>query len=403
MISLEEAQTRILEALPALGAQKLKIATAAGRFLSEDILAPAELPPFDNSAMDGYAVRAEDLVRATEKNPIVLELRGKIPAGKAFTEELIPGSCLRIFTGSPLPRGADAVVMQEDISALEDRITFREPARPWENIRLRGEDVRAGNLIAKKGQRLSPGLVSLAAAAGCARVPVTRQPRVGILATGSELREPGVRLDPGQIFESNRLLLQTLVSRTGAIPKVYPILTDLGKEIQAGLQRALDECDVVISTGGVSVGEFDLVQTAFQEIGGTVDFWKLAIRPGKPFLFGRRNSKLLFGLPGNPVSTAVSFYVLVRPALIKIQGGNDPFLPGVHGTLAQPLVNRGGRRHFMRVRLSADGHVFSAGPQASHMLHSLATANALLDVPPNARLEPETKVKVLLFDFPFEE
>jgi molybdopterin molybdotransferase len=403
MLSLEEAQEKILGTLSECEIEQVPIAEAGGRILRADMASPVDLPGFDNSAMDGYAVRADDLVRASAEKPASLKLIGKVAAGKVFADQIFPGSCVRLFTGSPLPKGADAVVMQEDTkidSQDAKRIIFSEPAKPWENIRLRGEDIRTGAMLVRKGERLTPAKLALLAATGAAQLSVSQKPLVGIMATGGELREPGEALELGQVYESNRLLLKELVAQTGCEARVYPIVSDTLKETRAMLKQAFTECAIVISTGGVSVGEFDFIKSAFEKLDGTLDLWQIALRPGKPFVFGQRKKKFLFGLPGNPVSTAVTFYLLVRPALLKVLGASQLSPASCVGVLAQPLVNRTGRRHFMRARMTTDGLVHSAGTQGSHMLASLSQANGLVDVPPEMRLEPGTKVKVLLWDLP---
>jgi molybdopterin molybdotransferase len=297
-----------------------------------------------------------------------------------------------------LPAGADAVVMQEDTRTSEaqpDRVQILDRVRPWENIRLRGEDVKTGAVIATPGTRLGAGHLNLLAAVGTTSVRVARRPRVGVLATGSELRPPGKPLAPGQIHESNRAMLGALLAEAGAEARAYPLVPDSLARTRTALQRAFADCDAVVTTGGASVGKLDFVKAAFAELGGSQEFWKVAIKPGKPFIFGTLAGKFLFGLPGNPVSAFVTFLLLVRPALLRWQGAAHLGLPAHPGTLAEPLVNRGDRRHFVRVRVDDAGLVHSAGTQASHMLHSLASANGLVDVPPETTWAAGTTVRVL--------
>jgi molybdopterin molybdotransferase len=218
---------------------------------------------------------------------------------------------------------------------------------------------------------------------------------VGLLATGSELLVAGQPLAPGKIYESNRLALSVLVNRVGAIPKIFPLVPDTRADTLAALKKAFAECDIVITSGGVSVGEMDFVKSAFEEIGGSLEFWKVAIRPGRPFVFGRFREKFLFGLPGNPVSAFVTFLLLVRPALLRWQGATAVDLPVSLGVLAEPISNSGDRRHFMRVTMDAEGRIRSAGIQGSHVLSSLANANGLLDLPPKTILPVGTTVAVM--------
>jgi len=398
VISLEEAQERILAAIQPLPAEEIPVQEALARYLAAPIHSPVDLPPADNSAMDGYAVRAADLAAATAAKPVTLRLIGGTRAGSAFAGDVEVGACVRIFTGAMLPRGADAVVMQEDVKLTEGQpvsIIFSEMVKPWENVRLRGEDIREKTLLAGAGEELTAQRLSLLAGAGIAAVRAGRCPVVGLLATGDELRETGSVLPPGMIYESNRTGLSALARQAGAIPKLYPLLADDLVLTKRALQAAFRECDVVVTSGGVSVGEMDWVKQAFKEMGGQLDFWTVAIRPGKPFAFGQHGEKLLFGLPGNPVSALVTFFLLTRPALLRLQGARELRPPMSWGALAEPLDNRGDRRHFARVLLDADGRVSSAGRQASHMLSSMAQANGLVDVPPGTTWPAGTLVAVL--------
>jgi molybdopterin molybdotransferase len=236
------------------------------------------------------------------------------------------------------------------------------------------------------------------AATGIAQANVARRPRVGLLPTGSELQEPGEVLSPGQIYESNRAGLQPLVVRAGGIAKRFGIVPDTLAATNAALRDAFDESDLIVTCGGVSVGEMDFVKAAFEELGGELQFWKVAIKPGRPFVFGRREGKFLFGLPGNPVSAFVTFVLLVRPALLRWQGAKEVSLPSHTGVLAETLSNTGARRHFVRVQVDRSGTVRSAGIQASHMLGSLAAANGLVDVPPETTLQAGTNVTVLRWE-----
>jgi molybdopterin molybdotransferase len=401
MLELEDAQERILSAVQPLGEETVPLSSAAGRVLRQSVVSPIDLPPFDNSAMDGYAVRAADVAAACELRPVSLEARGQIPAGEVFAGIVESGTCVRLFTGSPLPEGADTVVMQEDTrvnTANPGEVRFIDAVRPWENVRLRGEDVKCGTVLVQGGDRLTAGRLALLAAAGVEDVRVGRRPTTGVLATGSELIESGQSLRPGTIYESNRVMLAAQAQRDGVIARVFPLVRDTPSAACEALRAALNECDVLVTSGGVSVGEFDFVKQAIQSLGGELDFWRVSIKPGKPFVFGRAHGKLLFGLPGNPVSALVTFLLLARPALLRLQGARDTGLPKSSGLLTETLSNPGNRRHFMRVAVDDAGRVRSAGAQASHILSSLAGANGLVDVPPNASLSAGTMVPVLRWD-----
>lgn len=395
MLDLETAVAQVLAALPAPLTERIPLSAAVGRVLTEKIVSPLDLPAFDNSAMDGYAVRAADVQGAKPESPVRLHLRTRIPAGEQFSGELAPGECARLFTGAPLPRGADAVVMQEDTRAEGGQVLILDTVHPGENVRFQGEDVGHGAAVAESGREITPGLIGLLGAVGFGEITVGRRPVVGLIATGSELREAGQPLSPGQIYESNRSMLAPLISQAGGIAKVYPLVPDTLEATRTALETAFHECDLVITSGGVSVGEMDFVKAAFEALGGELQFWRVAIRPGKPFVFGKLGGKFLFGLPGNPVSAFVTFLLLVRPALRHWQGARVSTLPAYPGVLGEPISNPGDRRHFMRVRMDADGKVFSAGKQASHALASLANADALLDVPPRVTWVAGTMVKVL--------
>jgi len=364
------------------------------------VVSAEDLPSFDNSAMDGYAVRSADLQRATKEVPVALQCRGETAAGQAPASELGAGECWRIFTGAPLPAGADAVVMQEDVTPVAgtaDGIEFRESVRPWENIRFKGEDIKRGTPLGNTGSRISFGLIAALGAVGVNEVEVGGRPRVGLLATGDELVEPGRTRRAGQVFESNRVMLESMIQEAGGIPTCYPIVADESQATQRALARAFQECDVVITSGGVSVGEHDHVKAAFESLGGTLEFWRIAMRPGKPFVAGRLDSRIFFGLPGNPVSAAVTFLLLVRPALIRLQGGTALQLPRAKGTLSVAVSNPGSRRHFVRVSVDAKGRVTPVGPQGSHVLSGLAQANGLIDLPPQSDWPVGREVEALLF------
>ena len=390
MIELEEANQRILDALGSTGTETLALSDAATRVLAADISSPINLPAFDNSAMDGYAVRSVDAFTGSS-----LRIIGEVPAGTVFEKEISEGECVRIFTGSPIPAGANAVVMQEDTHADKETIEITDGVKPFEHVRLRGEDIKQGEVIGHAGEMVTSGRVALLGACGTAEVSVYRRSVIGLIATGDELKEPGAKLGPGEIFESNRLALARLVEQTGAVPRIFPLVSDtLASTIEA-LEVAFSECDAVVTSGGVSVGEHDYVKEALERLGGSLDFWKVRIKPGKPFVYGQFGGKPLFGVPGNPVSAFVTFLTLVRPAIMKMTGATDTSSPSHPAKLVAPLVNRGDRRHFMRVYVDNEGSAHPVGLQASHALGSLGKANGLIDVPPETTL-PEGVVEQVL-------
>lgn len=381
-----------------LPAESVPLTEAAGRITRGAVTAPLDLPPFDNSAMDGYAVQAADVARAGAGQPVTLKVIGRSVAGAGFAGSVASGQAVRIFTGAPLPAGADAVVMQEDTRtepAAPALVQVLDPVKPWENVRFRGEDVRAGETVVADGVELTAGRVALLAALGFGSVTVSRRPRVALLATGSELQAAGETLKPGEIYESNRAGLTVLARRAGAEVIRQPLAPDEPHALARSLAAALAAGDLVVTTGGVSVGETDHVKSAFESLGGRLEFWRVRLKPGKPMAFGVCGGRLFFGLPGNPVSALVGFTVFVAPVLRALQGARVTAGAGVVAELAEPLVNRGDRRHFLRVRLDDDGRVWSAGAQASHALKAVAEADGLVDVPPDTTLTAGTKVRVL--------
>jgi len=401
MLSLEQARELMLAAVRPLPSETVDLQEALGRFTAEALSSTVDLPPADNSAMDGYAVRAEDLALAASGAPVALRVIGTAPAGAVFDMVVERGTCARVFTGSTLPRGADVVVMQEDVQQnAEDpsSVVFVESAPLGENVRRRGEDVKTGALLLEAGEKLTAPRLSFLSAAGISAVRAGRRPIMGLVATGNELREPGQRLEAGAIYESNRVGLAALARQAGALPQIYPLVPDDLSATKAALDQALSECDVVISTGGVSVGEMDWVKAAFAAIGGQVDFWSVSMKPGKPVAFGRWKEKLFCGLPGNPVSALVTFLLLARPALLRLQGAREVLPWTIPATLCEPLANHAGRRHFMRVMLDERGGARSAGHQASHVLSAMARADGLVDVPPNTTLAAGTIVAIISFD-----
>jgi molybdopterin molybdotransferase len=401
MLELEVALDRILALLPAPELERIPLHAAHRRVLAENKVSAVDLPGFDNSAVDGYAVRSQDVQKATGASPVMLRLAGRVAAGESFKGELAGGSSVRLFTGAPLPRGADAVVMQEDTwtsAEVPDAVQILDGVKPWENIRFRGGDLKKGAAVAGAGDALTAARIQLLAATGSSEILVGRKPVTALLATGSELVEPGQPITDAKIHESNRLGLAALVNRAGGVPKIMPLVKDVLADTRAALDTAFQESDIVITSGGVSVGETDFVKSAFQALGGELQFWKVAIRPGRPFAFGRLHNKLLFGLPGNPVSAFVTFLLLVRPAIARWQGARDIALPSHLATLAEPFANQGNRRHFLRVIVDGLGNVRSAGSQESHLLGSLAAANALLDLAPGMTLAAGDAVKVMRWE-----
>jgi molybdopterin molybdotransferase len=379
MMSVEEARETILARFHPLQSEPVSLARALGRVLAEDCDAPEDLPPFANSAMDGYAVRAADVATASPAAPVRLTLVGEVPAGSVFPGTLGPCQAIRILTGAPIPTGADAVIEQELTTTDGGQVAILASRTVGNNVRAAGTDVAKGDRLLTRGVDLGTAEVALLAAFGLDPVRVTRRPRVAILATGDELAVPGEAPRPGQIRDSNSAWLTAAVAQAGADPWPLGIARDTAEDLRAHLARAA-EADLIITSGGVSVGTYDLVKEVLAE-GGAVEFWRVRLRPGKPLAFGTYGATPLFGLPGNPVSSAVTFELFARPAIRRMVGASVIDRPLVEVELeGQPII-RGDRRHYVRARLSArDGRLIATptGEQGSHRIASLLGAGALL-------------------------
>jgi molybdopterin molybdotransferase len=384
VLTVAEAKEIILSAALTRPARTLPLGETLACVLSQEVIAPVDLPLWDNSMVDGYAVRASELAGANENDPIHLHVIAEAPAGTATGVKVEPQTCVRIFTGAPIPRGADAVVMQEDTRPHhEGYIAVIESVETGENIRRAGEDVATGAVVLRTGTMLGPPQLAMAAAMGLTELVVYPRPRVGVLVTGAEIVEPGRPLRAGQIHDSNSVALCAFVKQAGCEPVELGIADDTREDLHEKIDYGLSECDAVITVGGVSVGEYDLVKDVLAELGCEQQLWQVALRPGKPFVFGTRGEKLVFGLPGNPVSAAVTFLILTRPALLKMRGLTDIELPTVSAEATEDFVNRGDRPHYLRAVLQRDGERWLVKPlprQGSHVISSLANANCLVEV-----------------------
>jgi molybdopterin molybdotransferase len=394
MISVDDAISRIAGAFAPLRPERVGIAEALGRVLAEDARAAFDQPPAPMSAMDGYAVRA-----AEAKPGAKLTVIGAAPAGKPFARHMGPNQTVRVLTGGVVPEDADSVVIQEDVDKAGDSILVKETPRPGENVRLRGLDFRAGDILIERGRRLGPRDIALLAAADFAEVSVTRKPRVAIVATGDELSRPGEARKDGGIVASSTYAVQAMVRSWGGEPIDAGILPDT-PEAFAGLPEAARGADLVVTLGGASVGDHDLVQSALRPHGFTLDFWKIAMRPGKPLIFGRLKDTPLIGLPGNPVSAMVCAVLFLAPAICKLLG--TPYrAPLAVARLAAGLKANGKRQDYIRAKLTRDRGALIAEPfalQDSSMQKVFAQADALIvraiDAPA-AKTGDETQVLLL--------
>ncbi len=394
-VTVAEARDTILGSVHPLGAETVSLRAAQGRVLAEEVRAQRHIPPLDNSAMDGYALRAADVRRVPAELRVVEEL----PAGKRSEVKLGPGEAARILTGAAVPDGADAVVMQEYAQAHGARVVVLRSVQPGENIRRAGADVKPGTPVAGPGTLLRPTHVGMLAAIGRTTVSVVARPRVAILATGDELVEPDRLGDDGRIVTSNSYSLQAALQVIGAEPVYLGITPDRPAAIEAAFRRAL-ACDVVISTGGVSVGDRDWIKSVLAAMGGTLRLWRVRMKPGAPLAFALLEGRMVFALPGNPVSTLVAFEQFVRPALLRMMRHEKLFRPVVPARLAESYEKRPGRVHFLRVVLQdRDGecHAVPTGDQSSGVLLSMVRADGLAIVPEEAtRIEAGAWLPVLL-------
>jgi len=399
LLPVDEALNRILDGVEPLPHERVDLLAAAGRVLASDVVARLTQPPFNASAMDGYAVRAED----TATIPAELTVIGEASAGGPFDGSVGPRQAVRIFTGGSVPAGADAVVIQEDTARSGARLTVSEAVKPGANIRRAGSDFRAGETLLHAGRLLDASAITLAAAGGCAELDVRRRPRVAILATGDELVEPGTELRPGQIVSSNPYGLAALVRAFGGEPRLLGIAGDTMDALRAKLTLG-DDIDVLVTIGGASVGDRDLVKPALEARGMALDFWKVAMRPGKPMLFGRLDRGRVLGLPGNPLSCLITARIFLIPLLFALQGRTDDPLKEEAAVLGAGLEANGARQHYMRARLEP---IAGALPRATALLSqdsahisALAGADALIVRAPSApATEAGEIVRVLPLDF----
>lgn len=392
MISYAEQLARVLETVEPLSPLDLQLMDAHGCVLTEDVVAPADLPGFDNAAMDGYAVRCDDVAAATEASPVVLPVTGDVAAGPASPLRVQPGVCVRIMTGAMMPAGADAVVPVEDTDGGVAQVTVRRAPRPGQAVRRAGEDVRAGETVLAAGTHLGAVQVGLAAAAGRARLVVRPRPRVVVVSTGSELVEAGEPLGPGRIVDSNSPALTAAAVEVGAIAYRVGIVPDDPRTLADTLEDQLVRADVLVTSGGVSVGAYDVVKEVLGRM-GTMRFEAVAMQPGKPQGFGTigPDSTPVFALPGNPVSALVSFEAFVRPALRKMLGAEPLERPRVRAATTEALASPAGKRSFLRVALSVRDGAYVVTPVSgvgSHLLAGMSRANALAIVPEDVESVP---------------
>ena len=409
MVEVDHALARILAAVAPLPVEHVPLLQAGGRVMAEPVFARENVPPFRNSAMDGFAVRCADVAHATWDEPVVLPVTAEVAAGDGAGETLTPGTAIRIMTGAVLPKGADAVVRFEETTseALKGGTTersvriFRAP-QAGDNVREAGEDIALGTEVVDAGQTLTPARLGLLASVGVTEARVHRRPLVSILSTGNEVVPPGGALPSGKIRDSNAYLLAAMAQAWGADVRLHGIARDTVEHLSSHLKDA-QESDFIVTSGGVSVGDFDVVKDVLNSE-GAVSIWQVRMKPGKPLAFGTLGSTPLLGLPGNPVAAGVSFMLFGRPAILRMLGHRDVEQPVVDATTAEDIDNPGQRRHFLRVRLEpgSDGTLLArvAGDQGAGILRSLAEANGLLIVPEELEHVPAgTRLKAMRLDW----
>lgn len=406
MLTVEEARECVLEAVTALEPKQVLISDALGFVAASDLLAPHALPRFDNSAMDGYAVRGDDLELASEAAPVTLELAGEIRAGGHSDVEVRPGSAVKIMTGAPLPPGAGAVVPVEATEEVEGRVVVKEPASVGDHVRPAGDDVEEGHVVVRAGMELGAGELALLASLGLSPVPVRGAPRVALLVTGDELIGPEEQPLAGQIRDSNSVALVALVIEAGGAVVSLRRVPDRRSAVVEAFEEASEGADVIVSSGGVAVGAYDFVKEVIEEL-GAIDLWRVAMQPGKPVVLGSVRGTPFLGLPGNPVSIHVGFEQFVRPALRKMRGCRRLLRPRLAAELTETIHKRPGRLHFVRVRLAlSEGRWFATptGGQGSHIQSSLVDCHgvALFDRE-ESRLEAGRGVVVEVWRLPEQD
>ncbi|MFC1623981.1 gephyrin-like molybdotransferase Glp [Candidatus Omnitrophota bacterium] len=402
MLKVEDALKTIVSGINILPSEEVSLTDSLDRVLREDIYADCDVPLLDNSAMDGYALKSSDTRGASKTKPRTLEVIHDLKAGYVAKEVLKDNQAIRIMTGAPIPDGADSVIIVEETEKEgKDRARIFKEVKLRENIRERGEDIKKGEKVIKKNTLLNSAHIGLLASLGKTKIRVTKKPKVAILATGDEVIDVGEKLEPGKLRSSNTYTLYSQVLKCGGIPKNLGIAKDNPEELENRLKQGLD-CDLIVTSGGVSVGDYDLVKPILAKIGTDMKFWKVAMRPGKPLVFGRLGDRFIFGLPGNPVSSMISFEVFVRPTILKLSGQELDKRCEVDAILEEDVKKKKDLRYFLRAETRwEDGtyHTRTTGPQGSGILKSMALANSLIVLPEEKDyVKKGSKVKVRFLD-----
>jgi len=398
MISVNEAWKKMMDVVIPLGVVEKPLEAVVGATLAETLVADRALPPFNNSAMDGYAIQTKDVKVAKPETPIWLDVIGEVPAGQVFEKPLQSGQAVKIMTGAQVPPSADAVVMLEKARYRNGKVEVREPVTFGKHIRSAGEDIAAGEEVLSAGTPICIQHLGLLASLGRASLRVYQKPSVALLTTGSELVKVGQKLSPGKIYDSNGLVLRKLLEQTGVTVEDLGATVDDPQRIYEALQRT-QRHDLLVISGGVSVGKYDYVKKALQEFGMKTIFWRVKMKPGKPILFGQRDRQWIFGLPGNPISCVVGFLVFVQPVLQRMMGVASPKLPLIRAVLRKDVVKKDERQHYLTAIFTEEkGEVIPTKKQGSGMLVSLSQANAFIIIPEDKQwVRKGEKVDVLRF------
>lgn len=400
MISVEAARAKILNNISPLSVAKKNILESLGYVIAEDISSDIDIPPFDNAQMDGFAVIAGDVKMAMEDNPVTLQVIESLPAGYVANQKIERGQAIRIMTGAMMPQGADAVVMVEDTRTEGDKVKIFASIKRGQYIRRAGNSARKGDLVLPQGKEIGPPEMAMLASLNRAEVMVYQRPRVALISTGDELTPLGEELKPGRIRDSNRYGLYGQVLAAGCSPLDMGMVKDQISLLEAKFSEALSRADVLVTSGGVSVGDYDIVKDVLSKF-GEINFWQVAMKPGKPQAFGIAEGKPVFGLPGNPVSSLVVFELMVRPALLQMAGHTTIFRPIFKAILKDDVRNTDNRVHYMRAIIQKRADKFYAqttGPQGSGILYSMVLANGLIIIPIGANLKAGEEVDALLMD-----
>ncbi len=404
MLSVEEARDRILAHFQALEPETLPILEALDRVLAEDIISDIDIPPLANTAMDGYAIRVEDVAEASAEKPVRLKVIADLAAGYVLDTPVQPGTAVRIMTGAPVPPGADAVAPFEHVEIDGEDVLIFKPYAKWKNIRHAGEDVKKGQLVLTRGTVLRPQEIGMLAALGFPTVRVHRRPRVAVLSTGDEVIDVSDPWQPGKIRDANGYSVSALILKYGGIPVRLGIAPDTIEALTAKIREALAQnVDFILTSGGVSMGDFDVVKKVLASE-GEMHFWRARMKPGKPMAFGEIQGVPLLGLPGNPVSSMISFELFARPAILTMLGKKALTKPTIDAILVDPIKRKDNRRHYLRVWLEEkDGQTFAhlTGDQGSGILLSMVKADGLAIIPEDLNsTPPHFPVKVMMLDWP---